>query len=203
MLRYLLDPANAITSLGILFSGLALHAVLTGQLELAVAIGLWSMLADQLDGIVAKRTLNRGPDEAEIGKTLDGLGDLIYGALIPALVIMALEKGGLVATALGLLMICAGALRLSYFSRFGLTGGYFTGAPLSYDMPLLAIFFVTRVWFTAGAFNPAVMISFFVLTCLHVSSIRVPAPRRAMYVIITAFSVISSAILVSRVMTFN
>lgn len=203
MLRYLLDPANAITSLGILFSGLALHAVLTGRLELAVANGLWSMLADQLDGIVAKRTSNRGSDTAEIGKTLDGLGDVIYGAVIPAVVIMALGKGGLVATSLGILMICAGALRLSYFSRFGLTGGYFTGVPLSYDVPLLAIFFVTRVWFPVEAFNPAVMISFFLLACLHVSSIRVPAPTRAMYVIITAFSAVSSAILVSQAVTFN
>ncbi|WP_213290627.1 CDP-alcohol phosphatidyltransferase family protein [Bradyrhizobium sp. sGM-13] len=203
MLRYLLDPANAITSLGILFSGLALHAVLAGRLELAVAIGLWSMLADQLDGIVAKRTPNRGSDVAEIGKSLDGLGDVIYGAVLPAVVIMALGEGGLVATSLGIFMICAGALRLSYFSRSGLTGGYFTGVPLSYDVPLLAIFFMTRRWFPAEVFNPAIMISFFLLTWLHVSSIKVPAPGRAMYLVITAFSAVSSAILVSQAVPFN
>ncbi|MGY3488148.1 CDP-diacylglycerol--serine O-phosphatidyltransferase [Bradyrhizobium sp. USDA 4011] len=198
MLRYLLDPANAITSLGILFSGLALHAVVSGQLELAVAIGLWSMLADQLDGIVAKRTPSRGLDAAEIGKSLDSLGDVIYGAVLPAVVIMALGKGGLLATSLGVCMICAGALRLSHFSRSGLTGGYFTGVPLSYDVPLLAIFFLTRGWIPEEVFNPAVIISFFSLTCLHVSSIRVPAPRRAMYFVIAAFSAVSSAVLVSQ-----
>ncbi|MDA9504872.1 hypothetical protein XI09_09160 [Bradyrhizobium sp. CCBAU 11386] len=201
MLRYLLDPANAVTSLGILFSGLALQAVLAGRLELAVAIGLWSMLADQLDGIVAKRTPNRGSDVAEIGKSLDCLGDVIYGAVIPAIVIMVLGSGRLVATSLGIFMICAGALRLSYFSRSGLRGGYFTGVPLSYDVPLLAMFFMTRPWFPAETFNPTVMLSFFLLTCLHVSSIRIPAPSRAMYLVITAFSAVSSGMLIGQTLT--
>lgn len=198
MLRYLYDPANAITSVGILLSGLALYAVISGRLELAVAIALWSMLADQLDGVVAKRTKNRSAEVAKIGKSLDGFGDIIYGAVIPAAVIMALSGGQLFSALVGVFLIFVGALRLSYFNSFGLSAGHFTGIPLSYDVPLLAVFFIAKPYAQEGMFLPVLTLSFLLLGCLHVSSIKVPAPGRAMYLFLTAFSATASAMLTSQ-----
>ncbi|MFW8642986.1 CDP-alcohol phosphatidyltransferase family protein [Rhizobium beringeri] len=88
MLRYLIDPANAITTSGLLFSAISLFMAVSDRLEIAMAAALWAVLADHLDGIVASRTRNRRPDFAKIGKSLDGFGDIIYGAVLPAVVII-------------------------------------------------------------------------------------------------------------------
>lgn len=195
MLRYLLDPANAITAGGLILSGVALHLAISRRPELSVAVGLWAMLADQLDGVVAKRTSGRANEVARIGKSLDGFGDLIYGAVIPAAVIMVLGSGSLPATAVGVLLITIGAVRLSYFNLYGLSGGRFSGVPLSYDIQLLALVLLVRPLAPASAFLPSVLVAFVILAFLHVSSLRVPSPGRVMYSAITVFAVVSSGAL--------
>lgn len=72
MLRYLVDPANAITTAGLVCSSFSLYLALNGQIALAVAVALWAVLADHLDGVVAGRIPNRHPDMAKMGKSLDG-----------------------------------------------------------------------------------------------------------------------------------
>nr|WP_246763589.1 CDP-alcohol phosphatidyltransferase family protein [Rhizobium sp. 007] len=59
MLRYLIDPANAITTAGLLCSSISLYLALNRQIEIAIAVALWAVLADHLDGVVAGRTPNR------------------------------------------------------------------------------------------------------------------------------------------------
>ncbi|ASP89700.1 hypothetical protein CDO26_37100 (plasmid) [Sinorhizobium meliloti] len=68
MLRYLIDPANAITTAGLICSLLSLYLALNGQIELAVAVALWAVLADHLDGDVAGRTPHRHPDMAKFSR---------------------------------------------------------------------------------------------------------------------------------------
>ncbi|MDQ0471048.1 CDP-alcohol phosphatidyltransferase family protein [Labrys wisconsinensis] len=196
MVRYLADPANAITAAGLLFSALGLHFALSGHLELAVATVLWAMLCDHLDGVVAVRTRNRAADTARIGKSLDGLADLLYGAIFPAIVVMQEGRQGLLASIAGAALVLAGALRLSYFSNFGLSSdGRFTGVPLSYDVPVLAVLFLVRGWLPADLFPPVLSLVFLALAILHVSSIRVPALSGAMYGVVTVFSVLASGAL--------
>jgi CDP-diacylglycerol---serine O-phosphatidyltransferase len=198
MLRYLVDPANATTAAGILLSGVSLHFAIVGRPDLAVAVALWAMLADQLDGILAKRTKNRSVDKAKIGKSLDGFADIIYGAAIPAAVIMVVDEASVRSMVIGVLLLLAGSLRLSYFDNFGLTDGRFTGVPLSYDVPVLALLFIARPWIAEPAFAPIVLCVFAIIGCLHVASIPVPAPGRAMYIGISVFSTAASAFLVAR-----
>lgn len=52
MLKYLWDPANAITITGLLFSSASLFFALSDRLELSVAAALWAVLSDHLDGFV-------------------------------------------------------------------------------------------------------------------------------------------------------
>jgi CDP-diacylglycerol---serine O-phosphatidyltransferase len=199
MLRYLVDPANAITATGILFSSAGLFLALGGWIELAVAVVLWAMLADHLDGVVAQRTRSRGADVAKMGKSLDGFADLVYGAIFPAAAVIKLSDQSLLSLATGTLLIFAGALRLSYFSNFGLSSDRrFMGVPLSYDVPLLAILLLARPWLPADAFASIVNVAFLVLAALHVASIRIPAANNAMYAAIVSFSVLASAVLAAR-----
>ncbi|WP_331375270.1 CDP-alcohol phosphatidyltransferase family protein [Sinorhizobium chiapasense] len=197
MLRHLLDPANAITAAGIFFSSFAVYLALAGRTEVAVAVALWAMLADHLDGAVAIRIVNRPPEKAKMGKSLDGFADIIYGAVFPVVCIITASNASLLSLLTGTALLLAGAIRLSYFSNFGLSeDNKFTGLPLSYDVPLLAVLFLIKSAL-GGQFNTILNILFLVMSVFHVSSIQIPAPGKLMYVAILVFSVAASASLVA------
>ncbi|NRP70929.1 hypothetical protein ILFOPFJJ_01811 [Ensifer psoraleae] len=199
MLRYLVDPANAISTAGLLCSSIALYFAVAGHIELAVGAALWAVLADHLDGVVARRTRNRSPDMAKMGKNLDGFGDIIYGAILPAIVLVQLNGASVVSFFVATALLLAGAIRLSYFASFGKSDdGRFFGVPLSYDIPLIAALFLVQPIMPATTFLPAVNVVFVVLSAAHVASVRVPSPNRAMYLAITLFAVAASMILVQR-----
>ncbi|MFG3594536.1 CDP-alcohol phosphatidyltransferase family protein [Bradyrhizobium sp. RDI18] len=199
MLKYLWDPANAITIGGLLFSSVSLFFALSEQLELSVAAALWAVLSDHLDGVVAALTKNRDPDVAKMGKSLDGFGDIIYGAVLPAAIVIQLSHASLLALATATALLVAAAIRLSYFANFGRSSdGRFLGVPLSYDVPLLALLFLLQPLIPAEGFAGIVNICFLLLAVAHVASIRVPSPNMAMYAAISVFAVASSVALVGR-----
>lgn len=198
MLKYLWDPANAITTVGLVFSSVSLFLALSQHLDLAVAAALWAVLSDHLDGVVAARTKARDAEVAKMGKSLDGFGDIIYGAVLPAAIVIQLSHASLLAFATTTALLVAGAVRLSYFANFGRCDGQFVGVPLSYDVPLLALLFLLQPLIPTEAFAEVVSVCFLLLAIAHVASIRVPSPNAAMYVAISMFAVGSSAALVGR-----
>ncbi|MGY4158071.1 CDP-diacylglycerol--serine O-phosphatidyltransferase [Bradyrhizobium sp. USDA 4461] len=201
MLRYLFDPANAITAFGVILSGVALSLAMDGRIEVAVAVALWAMLADHLDGIVARRTRGRSRIVGEMGKSLDGFSDLIYGAVFPCIAVLQLNGVTALSATVGTMQLLAGALRLSHFSIVGLSADRsFTGVPLSYDVPLLAMLVLIQPLVNQPLFSWLVLSSFAALATLHVSSIRVRAPARPMYIAILLFSIGASAALSIRTM---
>ncbi|MCP3392162.1 CDP-alcohol phosphatidyltransferase family protein [Bradyrhizobium sp. CCGB12] len=199
MLRYLWDPANAITIAGLLFSSTSLFLALSERLELSVAVALWAVLADHLDGFVAGRTKGRDPDVAKMGASLDGFSDIVYGAVLPAVIVVQVSEASILALATATSLLLAGALRLSYFANFGRShDGRFLGLPLSYDVPLLALLFLFKHVIPAQAFPDVVNIGFLLLAIAHVAPVRVPPPSATMYTAISIFAVASSVALVSR-----
>lgn len=199
MVSYLRDPANAITAVGLCFALLALYFAHTGQLEIALAAALWALIADHIDGIVAARTRNRLQHAGAIGKQLDSFTDLISDSVFPAMLVLQLNGASLLSLALAGLLLLAGALRLSYFNTFGLSGGqHFTGVPLSYDLPALALLFLFRPWIGPELFQALVNSTLLLLALLHVSSLLVPKARGVYLGGIIAFTVASSAALLIR-----
>jgi len=199
MVRYLFDPANAITIAGLVFSAIAMDLVVSDRPELGVAAVLWALLADHLDGVVAARTRNREVDAGRIGKNLDSFADLVSGAVFPALVLLQVNRGSLFSLITAMVVLAAGALRLSYFNCFGLSpDGRFYGVPLSYDVPLLAVLFLIRPIVSSSIFPGLICVCLFVLACLHVSSVRVPKTSGVMYAVVTLFAVTSSLVLAAR-----
>ncbi|RAZ72913.1 CDP-alcohol phosphatidyltransferase family protein [Mesorhizobium atlanticum] len=195
MLRYLVDPANAITALGVAFSAIAIHLALSGYTPPAVGVALWAMLADHLDGIVAARLRSRPPEMAKMGKSLDGFADIIYGSVFPAICISQISKASLMSAIVSAVLLLGGVIRLSYFNNFGLSkDGKFLGIPLSYDVPLLAVLLLGRGQL-GDNLATTTNISFSILGALHVAPIRIPAPNQVMYTMIVLFSLGASAVL--------
>lgn len=202
MLKYLWDAANVITTGGILLSSVSLFFAVCGRLELAVAAALWAVLSDHLDGIVAARTKDRDPDVAKMGKSLDGFGDLLYGAVLPAVVLIQVSHASLVGLATATAILISAAIRLSYFANFGKTSdGRFFGVPLSYDVPAMAVAFVTRPLVSDQSFVSSVLSIFLLLAGLHVAPIRVSSPNAVMYLAISLFVIIASTTLIYRALS--
>ncbi|MGY4167836.1 CDP-alcohol phosphatidyltransferase family protein [Bradyrhizobium sp. USDA 4529] len=192
MIGYLRDWANAITTLAYLFAVFGLFLALNGKIELGVAAMLWTWFLDHWDGHVARNTRHaRGLGVAEFGKSFDGFADLIHGVVFPAAVIMLISRGTFVSFIASLLLVLAGAIRLSYFENVGLTtDARFTGIPVSYDTPLLAILLLSRSLFPAPLFATVVAAAFSVLAVLHVTTrITVPAIRGAAVPVATGFAI--------------
>lgn len=195
MIRQLTDPANAITATGLVLSVIGIHFAIAGRPELGVAIVLWALLADHLDGVVAARTRNRAPETGKVGKSLDSLADLVSAGVFPAVVVLQVGAASVAALVCGAALVLASALRLSYFNAFGLSNGRFIGVPTTYAMPLLAVLFLLRPVVPADAFADLLCVMLLILAVLHVTPIPVPRTSGVMYVVVTAFAVISSATL--------
>ena len=195
MVRYLVDWANIITAFGLICAISGIYALLSGRLELGLAIVLWALLADHLDGIVAARTRNRSPEKAKIGKQLDSFTDLVSDVVFPIILIVELNHGSPAGLVLAVVLVLAGALRLSYFNSFGLSAGRFVGVPLSYDLPVLALMFLLRPTVPADLFAPMVNGIMVVLAALHVSALRVPRTSGAFLAGITLFCMSASWVL--------
>ncbi|WP_229189252.1 CDP-alcohol phosphatidyltransferase family protein [Bradyrhizobium brasilense] len=199
MIGYLRDYANAITALGCLFAVVALFLALNGKIELGVAAMLWTWFLDHWDGHVARKTIHlRRPGVAEFGKSFDGYVDLIHGVIFPAAIIILVGQGTPLSLLASILLTLAGAIRLSYFENVGLTAdARFTGIPVSYDTPLLAILLLARPQIPDDVFPTVVSLAFIVLALLHVTTaIRVPAIRGTGVPIATGFAIAVSVALV-------
>ena len=72
-------------------------------------------------------------------------------------------------------MIAAAAIRLSYFSTFGLAGGsHYTGLALDNNSLILVFVFAFEVMFSTGAFAIVLYATGLGLAALNVSQIKTP-----------------------------
>ena len=200
MLRYLGDYANAITATGYVFAIVGLFLALNGHLELGTAAMLWTWFLDHWDGHVARKTKDsRRPGMADFGKSFDGFGDFLHGVLFPSIVIILIGKGSVLSFVAVLALIMAGAIRLSYFENVGLTSdAKFTGIPVSYDTPLLALLLLARPLLSEPMFATMVALAFVTLALLHITTaIRVPAIRGTAVPVATIAAISLSFVLVA------
>lgn len=198
MVRQLVDPANAITATGLALSALGINYAIAGSPEIGIAIVLWALLADHLDGVVAKRTRGRPPETGQVGKNLDSLADLVSAGVFPAVTSMTLGHGSSISVAAGAVLILASALRLSYFNVFGSPGNRFIGVPTTCAVPLVAIIFLLRPVIPEAFFSHLFALALVVLAVLHIAPVRVPKTAGVMYLVVTAFCVGTSIALAMR-----
>ncbi|PJG51499.1 hypothetical protein CVM73_30755 [Bradyrhizobium forestalis] len=200
MIGYLLDYANAITAFGYLFAVIGLFMTLNGEIEFGASAMLWTWFLDHWDGHVARKTNHlRSSDVANFGKSFDGFADFLHGILFPATIIILIGKGTILSLVASLILISAGAIRLSYFENVGLTKDTkFTGIPVSYDTPLVAVLLLARPLLPDDIFATITAAAFIILALLHVTTaIRVPAIRGAGVPIATGFALAGSIALAS------
>jgi CDP-diacylglycerol---serine O-phosphatidyltransferase len=197
MIRFIFDPANALTALGLSLAVLAVGLTAHGRFELAAIAALWALLIDHFDGVVASRTAARIESASLIGKQLDSFADIVSAGVFPAVLLFMVVRPSNGFGAVAAILICfAAALRLSYYNVFGLhDDGAFHGLPVTYNVPAIALLVALRPLLAESHFSVILTIVVLVLAALHVSPLRVPRLRGIGYAIISAYVVLMTLVL--------
>ncbi len=180
----LVSLADVFTVLNALLGFSAIVVALEGELELAYLLIVACVLADGLDGIVARRFGSKW----NIGDFLDIMADTVSFAFAPSVLMYLTFRDGLGAPDLGLglipsrlliligggLVITTGVMRLARFcfeSDAEEEDPYFNGLPIP-ATALLIVVMLLMGW-------PGVMVFVFTLisAALMVSDLRYPKPR--------------------------
>ena len=175
ILSYVKDLPNLCSLAGLACTVLAIYYSILGVYS-AVMIGMiWAVAFDWADGLIARRMKGRTGDDSTFGGQLDVLIDIVSYGVTPAIVLLSYGKFEPVFLLGAFLMVAGAAIRLSYFSTFGLTGGTkYTGLALDNNNIILVFLFLFEGLFYEGAFTVVLYASCLGLTSLNVSQIKTP-----------------------------
>jgi CDP-diacylglycerol--serine O-phosphatidyltransferase len=160
---------NALTALNLVFGVFAIISAYHGQFLQAGGLIVAAMIADGLDGRVARYFGVSG----DFGKELDSLCDLVSFGVAPGFLayVLVLNELGFAGMAIAALFATCGALRLARFNvNVGVVKGYFMGLPIPAAGCVIATFIMTGLK-PQGIWFPIMMIC---VALLMVSTIRYP-----------------------------
>lgn len=153
----------------------AIYCSIKGVFAAAMIGMVWAVAFDWADGLIARRMKGRTGNDRQFGGQLDVLIDIVSYGVSPA--ILLLSYGGFAPVFLGaaFVMIAAAAIRLSYFSTFGLAGGsHYTGLALDNNSLILVFVFLFEGWFSTGVFIVVLAAVALGLAALNVSQLKTP-----------------------------
>ncbi|CAH2806348.1 MAG: hypothetical protein CBARDMAM_5152 [uncultured Caballeronia sp.] len=118
----------------------AIFLVATRHPDYAMALLIWAVMLDHIDGWLARRLKRRPRNYALVGEDMDSATDMVSAAIVPGLIGIQLSGGTVLSLIAALLIAVAACLRVGYFNNFGLTdAGRFYGVPLTYTVPMTGL----------------------------------------------------------------
>ncbi|WP_211665488.1 CDP-alcohol phosphatidyltransferase family protein [Leucothrix arctica] len=133
---------------------LAIYFSITGVYYAAMIGMIWAVAFDWADGLVARRMKGRKGYQSIFGGQLDVLIDIVNYGVTPAILLMSHGNFEPVFLIGAFIMLAASAIRLSYFSTFGLSGGAkYTGLALDNNSIILVFIFLFESTFSQGSFS--------------------------------------------------
>lgn len=160
---------NLVTMLNLVFGMFSILSTLDGNYECAVWCIVLAMIADGMDGRVA-RYLN---ESSELGKELDSLCDLVSFGVAPAVLAYSfqLNEYGFIGYLVAAFFAACGAFRLARFNvNTDVVKGFFMGVPIPAGGCVLAAFVYMGVHLDAWMFILLVMLFGY----LMVSTVKYP-----------------------------
>ncbi len=142
----------------------------------AVMIGMiWAVAFDWGDGLIARKLKGRTGNDRAFGGQLDVLIDIVSYGVTPAVLLLSYGKFEPVFLIGAIVILATSALRLSYFSTYGLAGGKsYAGLALDNNSIILVFIFLSEAFFSEGAFTIILYVSTIGLAALNVSPIKTP-----------------------------
>ena len=175
ILSYVKDLPNLLSLAGLACTLLAIYYAIEGVYALAMIGMVWAVAFDWADGLVARRLKGRTATDAKFGGQLDVLIDIVSYGVTPAVLLLSYGKFEPIFLIGAFIMVAAAAIRLSYFSTYGLAGGTkYTGLALDNNSLILVSVFLLESLVSHGTFTVILYLSGVGLAILNVSEIKTP-----------------------------
>ncbi len=175
ILSYVKDLPNLLSLAGLACTVLAIYFSITGLYGAAMIGMVWAVAFDWADGLVARRLKGRTPTDAKFGGQLDVVIDIVSYGVTPAILLLSYGKFEPIFLVGAFIMVSAAAVRLSYFSTYGLAGGTkYTGLALDNNSLILVSVFLLEGFVSNGVFTIILYLSGVGLAILNVSEIKTP-----------------------------
>jgi phosphatidylserine synthase len=175
ILSYIKDLPNICSLAGLACTILAIYWSILGVYFAAMIGMIWAVAFDWADGLIARRMKGRTGDDRIFGGQLDLLIDIVSYGVAPAILLLSYGEFKPIFLPGAFLMLAASALRLSYFSTFGLaSGSKYTGLALDNNNIALVFIFLFEGFFSHGTFSVILYASGLGLAALNVSQIKTP-----------------------------
>jgi len=175
ILSYVKDGPNLCSLAGLACAMLAIYFCIKGVYAAAMIGMIWAVAFDWADGLVARRMKGRTGDDSKFGGQLDVLIDIVSYGVTPAILLLSYGDFSLLFLIGAFLMVATSALRLSYFSTFGLAGGTkYTGLALDNNSILLVFIVLFSNLFDKGTFAIILYVCCMIIIALNVSQIKTP-----------------------------
>jgi len=175
ILSYVKDLPNLCSLAGLACTILAIYFSILGVYHAAMIGMIWAVAFDWADGLIARRMKGRTGNDRSFGGQLDVLIDIVSYGVTPAILLLSYGKFEPIFLIGAFIMLAASAIRLSYFSVFGLSGGSkYTGLALDNNSIILVFIFLFESMLSEGIFSIILYISGLVIASLNVSQIKTP-----------------------------
>ena len=175
ILSFVKDLPNLCSLAGLACTLLAIYYSILGVYSAAMIGMIWAVAFDWADGLIARRMKGRTGNDRAFGGQLDVLIDIVSYGVAPAILLLSYGKFEPLFLIGAFLMLSASAIRLSYFSTFGLAGGTkYTGLALDNNNIILVAVFLLESVFSGGVFTVILYASGVGLAALNVSQIKTP-----------------------------
>lgn len=175
ILSYVKDLPNLCSLAGLACTILAIYFSILGVYYIAMIGMVWAVAFDWADGLIARRMKGRTGADSTFGGQLDVLIDIVSYGVTPAILLLSFGKFEPIYLAGAFIMVAASAIRLSYFSTYGLSGGAkYTGLALDNNSLILVLIFLLESLVSEGTFSVILYVSGVGLAVLNVSQIKTP-----------------------------
>ncbi|WP_022952126.1 CDP-alcohol phosphatidyltransferase family protein [Leucothrix mucor] len=175
ILSFVKDLPNLCSLAGLACTILSIYFSILGVFYAAMIGMVWAVAFDWADGLIARRMQGRTGHQRVFGGQLDVLIDIVSYGVAPAVLLLSYGHFEPVFLIGAFIMLAASAIRLSYFSTFGLSGeSKYTGLALDNNSLILVSVFLLEAVFSQSVFTVVLYASGVTLAVLNVSQIKTP-----------------------------
>ncbi|WP_339671895.1 CDP-alcohol phosphatidyltransferase family protein [Dasania marina] len=175
ILSFVKDLPNLCSLAGLACTILAIYFSILGVYYAAMIGMIWAVAFDWADGLIARRMKGRTGNDRAFGGQLDVLIDIVSYGVTPAILLLSYGNFEPLFLVGAFVMLAASAIRLSYFSTFGLSpGAKYTGLALDNNSIILVFIFLFESLFSQQNFSVVLYACGVGLAALNVSQIKTP-----------------------------
>ena len=175
IISYIKDLPNLCSLAGLGCTLLAIYFIIIGVYGAAMIGMIWAVGFDWADGLIARRMSGRTGEDRKFGGQLDLLIDIVSYGVTPAILILSYANYNPAYLPVAFIMLVFGAIRLSYFSTFGLSDdAKYTGLAIDNNSIILVFIFMFAGYFDRSVFALILSACGLGLAILNVSQIKTP-----------------------------